>query len=165
MSSHFSIPLLEEHGGEVRNGLHTKCSLFRLEFEAEGRCHILSLYEPLEIVAKEDWEATLPKEKLDDKSNEADSAAVTPAAEQSQSATGGGAGATPKSGFGGRFKKKKRFGATPNKGPFLYDVRCGRGNTPKAGHSTDKMHDCSGRPEGSFGDLSAEIFGRNSVLF
>ena len=84
------------------------CRVDRLEFEAEGRCHILSLYEPLEVVAKEDWEATLPKEKLDDKGNEAE-AAATPTAEQAPAA------ATPKSGFGGRFKKKKRFGGAPNK--------------------------------------------------
>ena len=85
------------------------CCVDRLEFEAEGRCHILSLYEPLEVVAKEDWEATLPKEKLDDKGNEAE-AAATPTAEQAPAAA-----ATPKSGFGGRFKKKKRFGGAPNK--------------------------------------------------
>ena len=87
--------------------------VFRLEFEAEGRCHILSVYENLELVSKEDWEATLPKEKLDDKSNVAEAeAAATPAVEQPLT----GAGATPKSAFGGRFKKKRsRFGATPNK--------------------------------------------------
>lgn len=70
------------------------------------------MYENLELVSKEDWEATLPKEKLDDKSNvaEAEANAVTPAAEQPAAA---GPGATPKSGFG-RFKKK-RFGKTPNK--------------------------------------------------
>ena len=97
-----------------KSGIVTAPTSFRLEFEAEGRCHILSVYENLELVSKEDWEATLPKDKLDDKSNVAEAeAAATPAAEQptAAAATGG----TPKSGFG-RFKKKRsRFGATPNK--------------------------------------------------
>jgi len=38
----------------------------RLEFEAEGRTHRLSILEPLKLVAKEDWEATLPKRIFDE---------------------------------------------------------------------------------------------------
>jgi hypothetical protein len=38
----------------------------QLEFEAEGRTHRLSIFEPLLLVAKEDWEATLPKRNLDE---------------------------------------------------------------------------------------------------
>ena len=36
-----------------------------LEFEADGYFHKLSVYEALELVSKQDWEATLPPEALE----------------------------------------------------------------------------------------------------
>ncbi len=83
----------------------------RLEFEAEGRSHALSLYDALECVAKEGWEATLPKDRGPKEGAEGEEA-VTPSAATPTTP------ATPKSGPG-RFGKKKKSmkGATPSSKP------------------------------------------------
>jgi len=36
-----------------------------LEFEADGFLHSLSIFEPLEVVSKEEWESMLPPEALE----------------------------------------------------------------------------------------------------
>jgi bromodomain and PHD finger-containing protein 1 len=70
----------------------------RMEFEAEGRGHVLSIYDGLECLAKDEWEATLPKESKEEakEAGGADDHHPPPL--------------TPKSNFN-RFNKKK--GKTP----------------------------------------------------
>ncbi len=55
----------------VRDSLVYDEAAKRVEFEAEGRMHRLSVYEPLELVDKKEWEASLPT-KLTDKKEEAE---------------------------------------------------------------------------------------------
>ena len=37
-----------------------------VEFEADGTLHRLGIYEPLELVSKEEWEASLPPHILEE---------------------------------------------------------------------------------------------------
>jgi len=83
----------------------------KIEFEADGRIHRLSIYENLQIVDKRDWEATLPpKLAADDKKGEdEDDGNQKNGPGAAQVATGmAAAPKTPKTPSANRFHKKKK---------------------------------------------------------
>jgi hypothetical protein len=94
----------------------------KIEFEADGRLHRLSIFETLEIVDRKDWEATLPPKATEDQKKTEDEDEEA-ASQNSASVNAAGSSAatpkTPKTPSMSRFNKKKK---TPRSKPQYHVI-------------------------------------------
>lgn len=97
----------------------------KLEFEAEGRVHKLSVYEALPLVSKEEWEASLPADAFEVKAAEKRDEDVEQAAVVAK---------TPKSG-----KKKKKHHKPGAATPASKNPADGEGKNGSAAAEAEKQ--------------------------